>query len=58
MLKYFDCYLNLISLNILMSYTVLSLLSAQGTYVSHSRWALIEMLKTVQKIATLYCKIT
>ena len=29
--------------------TVLSLLSAQGTYVSHFRWALIEMLKNSAK---------
>ena len=29
--------------------TVLSLLSTQGTYVSHFRWALIEMLKNSAK---------
>ena len=29
--------------------TVLSLLSAQGIYVSHIRWALIEMLKNTVK---------
>ena len=34
----------------LISSTVLSLLSAQGTYVSHFRWALIEMLKNSAKI--------
>ena len=31
------------------SCTVLSLLSAQGTYVSHFRWVLIEMLKNRAK---------
>ena len=37
--------------------TVLSLLSAQGTYVSHFRWALIEMLKNSAK-DRYFCKIT